>query len=141
MSVSVVIPAYNSAKTIRAALDSVFRQTLAAEEVLVFDDGSTDNTAEIVSSYEPRVTLIRARHEGVSYGRNLLCNQAKSDLIAFLDSDDVWHPRYLEFQWRLRQKHPAGVVYFMNHVDFYGMGTNAWDESGALSESEIEIIP
>jgi glycosyltransferase involved in cell wall biosynthesis len=95
-TVSVVIPAYNAARFIRRALDSVLAQTYPATEVLVIDDGSTDETASIVESYRARVTLIRQNNMGASSARNAGIDGATGDLIAFLDADDYWEPQKLE---------------------------------------------
>jgi glycosyltransferase involved in cell wall biosynthesis len=140
MKVSVVIPAYNATKTIQATLDSVQQQTIQPNEVIVFDDGSTDNTTEIVGSLGARVTLVRGQHEGVANARNVLCARAQGDLVAFLDSDDVWHPRYLETQMGLFQRYPTAVAYFTGHVDFYGEGPHKWDGNEIPDKSDIEII-
>jgi len=110
-SVSVLIPAYNSEKTICRALSSVFAQTLQPTEVIVVDDGSTDGTVSLVdrfcSGFKPGflklVTL--DRNYGVSHARNVGWDMASGELLAFLDSDDSWHPRKLEIQARYMVNH------------------------------------
>ena len=96
--VTVVIPAYNSGRTIDAALDSVFGQTYRDFEVVVVDDGSTDDTAQRVLSWGDRVSLYRQPNAGPGSARNEAIRHARSPLIAFLDADDVWMPRKLERQ-------------------------------------------
>lgn len=88
--VSVVIPAYNSANHISNALDSVIAQDYPAIEILVVDDGSTDNTREIVSTYGDRVRLITQANQGSAAARNKGIQHAQGKYIAFLDADDVW---------------------------------------------------
>ncbi len=97
-SVSVVIPTYNRVHLLERALDSVLRQTLAADEIIVVDDGSTDDTASTLKSLHPEVKLIQQDNLGVSAARNTGISAARHDWIALLDSDDVWHENKLERQ-------------------------------------------
>lgn len=137
MNVSVIIPAYNAGATIQATLDSVLRQTVSPDEILVMDDGSTDDTALIVECHKPRVTVFRQSNHGVAHARNFLCEQARGDIIAFLDADDIWHPSYLEVQRRLIEHHPDAVAYFTEHENYYGCGDYSWNKSSV----EIGIRP
>ena len=92
-SVTAVIPAYNAADTIERALNSVYAQTYDnIIEVIVVDDGSKDNTAEIIRNKFPEVTLIQQGNAGRSMARNRGVGSAASDYIAFLDADDEWFP-------------------------------------------------
>lgn len=120
--ISVTIPAYNAERTIRATLDSVLEQTLPPDEILVMDDGSSDDTRSIIDSNEPRITVFQPKNAGSATARNALCACAKGDMIAFLDSDDVWHPRYLEFQKRAFERNPTAALFFTGHVDFGDTG-------------------
>ena len=99
--VSVVIPAYNAADHIARALDSVLAQTHRPDEIIVVDDGSTDNTAAVVKRYGPAVRYIRQENAGASAARNTAIKAAASDWIAFLDCDDEWLPEKLELQLAL----------------------------------------
>jgi len=94
--VSVIIPAYNSAAFIERAIRSVLQQTWQPLEILVIDDGSTDNTREVVQAIEGPIRYIRQENAGASAARNRGIQEAKGDFIAFLDSDDEWLPRRLE---------------------------------------------
>jgi glycosyltransferase involved in cell wall biosynthesis len=96
--VTVIIPAYNAGCTITAALESVFAQTYADFDVIVVDDGSTDDTAQRVAEFGERVTFMRQPNGGPASARNRAIRHASSPLIAFLDADDVWLPRKLERQ-------------------------------------------
>ena len=120
MKVSVVIPTYNSARTIHAAIDSALAQTIAPYEVIVLDDGSTDGTVSILQSYGSSITVLRQENSGVASTRNTLCKKAQGDLIAFLDHDDIWHARYLEIQQKNATKYPDAVAFFTGHTNFYG---------------------
>src|SRR6201994_3251093 len=94
---SVVIPAFNAATTIRAAVRSTLSQTMPVLEVIVVDDGSTDATAEVVAAMEdPRVRLVSRANGGPSAARNAGIAAARGEWVAFLDSDDLWLPRYVE---------------------------------------------
>lgn len=126
MKISVVIPTYNSAAVIRLTLDSVLRQTVPPHEILVLDDGSTDDTVAIVESYAPKVSVIRQSNHGVAAARNELSRRATGELIAFLDHDDLWHPRYLEIQGQAYSANPDAVAFFTRHDNFYGLGVYDW---------------
>lgn len=106
---SVVIPVYNGAGHVGRAIESVLKQKLGADEIIVVDDGSTDNTAEIVASYGAKVRLIQQENGGVSSARNAGINAARSEWIAFLDSDDEWAESYLEKQIALLKQNPELV--------------------------------
>ena len=95
-AVSIVIPAYNSEKFIRETLDSCLAQTYPNIELIVIDDGSSDNTVEIVQSYGEKVCLIQQSNSGPAIARNTGIEAAKADYIQFCDSDDVLHPEKIE---------------------------------------------
>jgi len=97
MQISVVIPTYNRAHCLPRALASVLAQTFAVAEIIVVDDGSTDNTAELLLGYDTIVTISQA-NRGVSAARNVGIAAAKSEWIAFLDSDDEWMPKKIACQ-------------------------------------------
>lgn len=102
-SVSIIIPCYNAGERIRETLNSVLEQTYSRWEAIVVDDCSTDHSVEIISSFvikDQRIKLIRNEKNsgGPSIPRNLGMASAKGDLIAFLDSDDIWMPEKLERQ-------------------------------------------
>jgi hypothetical protein len=140
MKVSVLIPAYNCASTICATLDSVLLQTEPPDEIVVMDDGSTDETASILAEYKPVVTVLSQPNRGVASARNALCRYAEGDLFAFLDHDDIWHARYLERQRKLIQKYPDAVAFFTGHVNFYRGTRYEWQEDPAISFDGDEII-
>lgn len=96
--ISVVIPAYNAAKLLGPTLDSVLRSSYLDFEVIVVDDGSKDDTAAVASSFGPKVRVLSQANAGMSASRNRGVECSDSEFIALVDSDDLWHPRKLEFQ-------------------------------------------
>jgi glycosyltransferase involved in cell wall biosynthesis len=126
VKISVLIPAYNCQGTIQHTLDSVLAQTRPPDEVLVMDDGSTDQTSAILESYKPRVQVLKQENQGVSAARNRLLELAQGDLLVWLDSDDVWHPRCLDVQSRSFTDHPEAGALFVGHIDFRGEGPYVW---------------
>lgn len=115
-TVSVVIPAYNRAATLRRALGSVTDQSRRPDEVIVVDDGSTDGTDTIVESGFPGVRLIRQANRGVSAARNRGIATATGEWIAFLDSDDEWKPDKLEKQLAALAAFPDAPLCHTNEV-------------------------
>lgn len=110
-TVSVVIPTYNRARFLPAAVASVRAQTYPCDEILIVDDGSSDNTSEVVAALGAGVRLIRQANAGPAAARNRGINEARCDLVAFLDTDDRWLPGKLAAQVELFQREPAlGLV-------------------------------
>lgn len=110
-SVTVVVPSYNSGHLIGEAVASVLAQTVPPEVVIVVDDGSTDDTADRLARSGARVRYIHQPKQGVSAARNRGLREARSEFVAFLDADDVWHRRKLELQLAvLRAKSDVGLV-------------------------------
>jgi GT2 family glycosyltransferase len=120
--VSVVIPTYNRARTIARAVESALAQTYASVEVVVADDGSSDDTGSVLADLGPRVRHVRQANAGVSAARNFGMHHARGEFIAFLDSDDSWLPWKIEAEVNALARHPeAGVVWTdMRAVDDAG---------------------
>ncbi|WP_158675246.1 glycosyltransferase family A protein [Thiohalobacter thiocyanaticus] len=111
---SVIIPAYNSADTISAAIDSVLSQTWPAHEIIVVDDGSTDDTAERVRACGEPVHYLHQPNAGVSAARNCGIRAATGDWIAFLDADDLYLPDRLKWHAEWIQREPGLIFYVGN---------------------------
>jgi glycosyltransferase involved in cell wall biosynthesis len=111
MLVSAIIPTYNRAKTIQGAVDSVLAQTWKEMEVIVVDDGSTDQTDEVLRAYGDKIRVIRQKNGGPSAARNTGIKAATGEIVTFLDSDDAWLPLKTERQIKLLQRtESSGVV-------------------------------
>lgn len=112
--VSVVIPTYNSAHTIIPTLESVFNQTFKDYEIIVVDDGSTDETRECLDPYiqSGKITYVYQENKGCGPARNKGIEHASGTYIAFLDSDDIWLPEKLQLQVNQVKKYPDGIVFY-----------------------------
>lgn len=118
--ISVVIPLYNKEPHIKRAIDSVLSQKVQNFEIVVIDDGSTDKGVEIVKGFtDPRIRLIQQENAGVSAARNRGIEEAKADLIAFLDADDEWTPIFIETVLQLRKKYPKAGAYATSYMNYY----------------------
>jgi glycosyltransferase involved in cell wall biosynthesis len=118
--ISVVIPAFDAGRFIGRAIDSVLAQTYRDYDIIVVDDGSIDNTAEVVKTYGSKVSYIYQENAGDGAARNAGIKAAKGEWIAFLDSDDEWLPEKLQLQMEMLEKHPG----------LYWCGTNRFQSDG-----------
>lgn len=109
--ISIVIPNYNGVLFVVEALQSVFDQDYKNREVIVVDDGSTDGSVELLRTYEDRITLIVTENLGAAAARNAGLLAAKGELIAFLDSDDIWVANKLTLQFRKMEEEGVELVY------------------------------
>lgn len=104
MKISLIIPTYNREKQLIKAIESVLLQTIQVDEIIVIDDGSTDNTKDVVKKYD--LKYIYQENQGVSKARNSGIKIAKNDWICFLDSDDIWEKNKLEKQISFHTQNP-----------------------------------
>jgi glycosyltransferase involved in cell wall biosynthesis len=120
--VSVIIPAYNAAKYIKQTIDSVLSQKLTNYEIIVIDDGSTDQTSQIIASYDHDIIYVFQENRGQGAARNAGLQLARGDLISFLDADDLWCPDALLLLVQMLAKRPnIDVVYcWWEYVDEHG---------------------
>jgi glycosyltransferase involved in cell wall biosynthesis len=121
--ISVIIPVYNSEKTIRQTIDSVLKQTFTDFELIAINDGSQDSSLEIISAIQDsRLKVFSYPNAGVSISRNRGIAQASGEFIVFLDSDDLWTADKLETQLNaLRENSQAAVAYsWTDYIDEYG---------------------
>lgn len=104
---SIIIPLYNKEKDIKKTLESLFAQSLSDFEVIIVNDGSTDNSEKVVQSFtDPRIKLFSKKNEGVALTRNFAVEKATAQHVAFMDADDYWHPHHLENLFELISKFP-----------------------------------
>lgn len=121
--ISVIIPAYNSEKTIQETIESVLKQTFTDFELIVVNDGSTDATLEIINSIkDPRIQVLTYPNAGVAVSRNRGISHSTGEFISFLDADDLWTADKLEAQLKALQENPkAAVAYsWLDSIDESG---------------------
>jgi GT2 family glycosyltransferase len=124
--VSVVVPAYNASRTIRETLHSVQQQTLRNIEIIVVDDGSTDDTADIVRTFQlhdSRIRIIQTENRGISSARNTGIQAASAAIVAPTDADDLWHPEKLKMQLEVLRRDPDVALVYTNwrRIDLEGL--------------------
>jgi glycosyltransferase involved in cell wall biosynthesis len=113
-SVSVIIATYNRARYLAEAIDSVLSQRFRSFELIIVDDGSTDDTQELLRSYGDRLRFYRQENRGPSAARNLGVHHARGEWIAIQDSDDLYRPSHLEVLFRYVEAHPECRMVFAN---------------------------
>ncbi len=119
--VTVIVPAYNASDFIAETLESILNQTYDNLQVIVVDDGSTDDTARIVQSYSPRVTYIhQANSGGCAAPRNRGLEYARGEFVTFFDADDIMLPDKLSRQVDALIRHPNAVMCITNYCNFTG---------------------
>ena len=109
--VSVILPVYNREPWVARAIESVLAQSYRDFELIVVDDGSTDGTRAVLERYHDRIVLLEQPHGGAYVARNLALRHARSELVAFIDSDDVWLPHRLSSQVPLMKNPNVGLVF------------------------------
>ncbi len=144
---SVVIPVYNGAGTIGAAVDSILAQTIPPTSVIVVDDGSTDDTASVVSSLSGPITLLRQSNAGPGPATTLGMQQVKTPLLATLDADDLWVAGKIEKQLAALQDASDCAAVFGQLASFTGDPANAdyaaardgWSRSTMLVRTAVAL--
>ncbi len=130
MKVSVVVTTYNRACYVLNAVDSVLRQTLKDLELIVVDDGSTDDTELVLSSYHDRIRYVRTENRGPAHARNVGIGLATGDYVCLLDSDDVSHPARLALQSAVLDDYPD--------IDIVCTECSAFDDHGLRQEFHLQ---
>jgi glycosyltransferase involved in cell wall biosynthesis len=110
--ISVVIPTYNNAALLCETLDGVRRQTFKDFEIIVVDDGSKDNTGDVVATYDPTIHYLQQTNQGPAAARNKGVSLAQGEFIAFCDHDDIWNERHLEKLLGCFITHPSAAMVF-----------------------------
>lgn len=132
-AVSVIIPTYNNAALLPETLDGVKRQTIKDLEIIVVDDGSTDQTAEIVRKFDPSIFYYYQANEGQAGARNNGVKLSRADYIAFCDHDDIWNPGHLESLLECFALFPETAMTFDN-AEYFGDGDVRLHLSSHLSK-------
>jgi glycosyltransferase involved in cell wall biosynthesis len=127
MDVSVVIPSYNRAELLPLTLRSVLAQVLPPREIIVVDDGSTDDTARVLEGFAPVVRLVTIANSGSIVARNVGLRAAACEFVAFCDSDDLWGPNFLSRMAALWHAEPRIKVAYANFHIFAG---DTWPPDG-----------
>jgi glycosyltransferase involved in cell wall biosynthesis len=105
-SVSALVPVWNGAEFLAEAIDSILAQEPAVAEIVVIDDGSTDGSGDVARGFGARVRCVRREHAGLAATRNAAVREARSDLVAFLDADDLWPKGRLASLLATLEQHP-----------------------------------
>ena len=126
IKVSVIIPTFNRENYVTKAIDSVLNQNFTHYEIIVIDDGSTDNTRKTLEPYREKIQYIYQDNSGVSAARNAGIRQAKGEWIAFLDSDDEWLQGYLSTQLAQIERYPDAVAHITNAVTVSADGARSY---------------
>jgi glycosyltransferase involved in cell wall biosynthesis len=124
--VSVIIPTYNNAKYLGEALDSVLAQTYPKLEIIVINDGSWDNTKEIIQPYLNRIGYIEQDNGGPAVARNNGLRRAQGEYIAFLDADDIWTSDKLQEQMKMFSLYPDVALVYSRWVNFNNVSNQEW---------------
>ncbi|HEY1580384.1 MAG TPA: glycosyltransferase family A protein [Terracidiphilus sp.] len=144
MKIAALIPTYNRRGNIFRAIDSVLAQTLPPAEIIVVDDGSTDGTGDAVSAhYGSTVRLIRQENQGVSTARTRAVEEATSEWIAFLDSDDIWLPTKLELQQNALRTLGEDFGACFTNCGYFGnpsMSCSVFEQGGLKLGSEMGAL-
>ncbi len=140
LTVSVVIPSFNAAKYLPEALDGILAQSFKPLEIIVVDDGSTDNTREVLRPFieTGKVKYFFQENQGPGAARNLGVLKARGDLVAFCDSDDLWLPDKLEKQVKLFQNPETALVYSDMEI-LGGANANYLAFAPVPAEQEIDV--
>lgn len=126
--ISVIIPTYNRVKLLPRALESVLAQSYQDIELLVIDDGSTDETEQLIKNNYPQVKYLYQQNRGVSAARNLGISRAQGEWLAFLDSDDQWLPEKLEKQYAALEKSNLQICH----------SNEIWQRNGKLVKQQAK---
>ncbi|MBW4557396.1 MAG: glycosyltransferase [Trichormus sp. ATA11-4-KO1] len=138
--VSVIIPCFNAEKWLAEAIDSCLKQTYSSIEIIVIDDGSTDNSLDILRRYGDKIIWQSLPHQGGNYARNMGFELAKGEYIQYLDADDYILPEKIERQVRFLEETGADVVYGdWRHQRHLPDGSNLLEKI-EISEAQTDIL-
>lgn len=147
--VSVIVPCFNYGRFLAETLESVLAQTVLPHEIIVIDDGSTDNTATVAAQFASHITYVKQENHGVSAARNHGIDRATGDWLAFLDADDLWESEFLARIRPICLGDPPPAIVF---TDYHTFGTveavhrpsaslNAWEPDKYLLTPFVSVMP
>lgn len=143
ISISVVIPTYNRAHTVGRAIESILSQTISVNEIIIVDDGSKDNIAEVMRNYtshvNPTIKFFQLEHAGAMHARNHGIKMATSDYICFLDSDDYWLENRIEAVYESVMEYPNHVV-VNTCILADGINDSKWDLKGKSGDVYRDLL-
>jgi glycosyltransferase involved in cell wall biosynthesis len=125
---SVIIPTYNRAEVLPSAIESLLTQTYKDFEIIIVDDGSTDNTRKVLESYlaKPNIRYVYQENQKQAAARNNGICHSRSEYLAFLDSDDLWYPEKLDLQVKALDEHPDVGMVYSNQMMFVDDMDEGW---------------
>ena len=138
--VSVIIPVYNRETTVMRAVKSVLNQTIKDLELIIVDDGSTDESIDIIKSInDRRIRILKSDHKGACHARNVGIKNALGEFVAFHDSDDIWKDTKLEIQFDIMQKYSPDIIFCKLNKIVNGKMVDIWPnktKQGFLPDGE-----
>lgn len=143
MKVSVIVPVFNKGAYIERCLRSILTQTFADFELIIVDDGSTDNSIEVAEQFsDTRIRIIRQANSGPGHARNTGITNCCGDICAFLDADDEWLPDYLEESLTLLEVDPSVAAIVSGYTEYpAGVSREAYWRKRGISDSVVRITP
>jgi glycosyltransferase involved in cell wall biosynthesis len=136
--VSVVIPTYNTGRFVVEAIESVLAQTAVPSQIIIVDDGSTDDTADRLAKFGSRIAYLSQENGGASAARNSGVRAAEEEFVAFLDADDIWHPRKIETQLSALRSSPEIQMLGTRYVQWPG---SALADAQCHEPPAVTIVP
>lgn len=143
MRVSVIVPVYNKAPYVERCVRSILDQSLRDFELILVDDGSTDESLEVARGItDPRITVIQQKNSGPGAARNTGIRAARSEVCAFLDADDEWLPPYLEESLVFLEKEPSLSAVVSGYIEYpRGVSTERYWSRRGISDGVVELSP
>ena len=141
LALGVVVPTHNRAALLERAIASILEQTCAPDELVVVDDGSTDETALVATSFGDAVTYLRQENRGVAAARNAGVDHLSTSFVAFLDDDDVWFPSHVERMTEAIRATDGDAVLYFSDLDLEGdaSGSTAWGAARFRCREPFEL--
>lgn len=138
--ISCIVPVFNGERYLAEALESILAQTYRPIEIIVVDDGSTDGTRELCARYGDRIRYLRQNNAGAPTARNLGLSASQGEFIAFLDSDDLWHPEKLARQMELFEVRPE-LDLCVTHLQRFWVPQLASEQQRFQGHRFAEVLP